>query len=414
MRSNAVTPAELERYDAATAHLEPPFAVVDLAAMRANAEAMTRRAAGKPIRLASKSVRCRELTARVLRMSGFRGILAFTLPEALWLAPWLAERGARDDIVVAYPTADQAALARLAGDPAAAAAITVTVDCPEHLDMIEKAAAGTAAASEGGPHPVRVCIDIDAGYVALGGLMRAGARRSPIRTPADAAALATAILARPGLRLAGLLAYEAQIAGVGDNPAGRPLYAAAVRYMQRKSGAELARRRAAIVAAVRAVAPLEFVNGGGTGSIEKTVAEPAVTEIGAGSGLYQPALFDTYRGFRGRPAALFALPVVRRPGPGVVTALGGGYLASGPANRARLPSPYLPAGLRLDAREGAGEVQTPLLGAPADRLRIGDRVWLRHAKAGELCERFNELHLIEGTVVVATAPTYRGEGQAFL
>jgi D-serine deaminase-like pyridoxal phosphate-dependent protein len=414
MRSNAVTPADLERYDAATAHLEPPFAVVDLAAMRANAEAMTLRAAGKPIRLASKSVRCRELTGRVLRMNGFRGILAFTLPEALWLAPWLAQRGARDDIVVAYPTADQTALARLAGDPAAAAAIIVTVDCPEHLDMIEKAAAGTAAASEEGPHPVRVCIDIDAGYVALRGLMRAGARRSPIRTPADAAALATAILARPGLRLAGLLAYEAQIAGVGDNPAGRPLYATAVRYLQRKSGAELPRRRAAIVAAVRAVAPLEFVNGGGTGSIEKTAAEPAVTEIGAGSGLYQPALFDTYRGFRGRPAALFALPVVRRPGPGVVTALGGGYLASGPANRARLPSPYLPAGLRLDAREGAGEVQTPLLGAAADRLRIGDRVWFRHAKAGELCERFSELHLIEGTVVVATAPTYRGEGQAFL
>ena len=160
--------------------------------------------------------------------------------------------------------------------------------------------------------------------------------------------------------------------------------------------------------------PLDFVNGGGTGSIEKTTAEDAVTEIGAGSGLYQPVLFDSYLGFSGRPAALFALPVVRRPGPGVVTALGGGYLASGPANRARLPSPYLPAGLRLDAREGAGEVQTPLLGAAADRLRIGDRVWFRHAKAGELCERFSELHLIEGTVVVATAPTYRGEGQAFL
>jgi D-serine deaminase-like pyridoxal phosphate-dependent protein len=184
--------------------------------------------------------------------------------------------------------------------------------------------------------------------------------------------------------------------------------------MQRKSGAELARRRAAIVAAVREVAPLEFVNGGGTGSIEKTAAEAAVTEIGAGSGLYQPRLFDSYRGFRGQPAALFALPVVRRPGPGVVTALGGGYLASGAANRARLPSPYLPAGLRLDAQEGAGEVQTPLLGTAADGLRIGDRVWLRHAKAGELCERFNQLHLIEGNAVVATAPTYRGEGMAFL
>ncbi len=403
--SVAVSARDRQRYDTATVHLEPPFAVVDLTAFRANAENMTRRAAGTPIRLASKSVRCRELIGRVLRMDGFRGILAFTLPEALWLAGC----GASDDILVAYPTADRAALARLAGDPAAAAAITVMVDCPEHLDMIEKAAAGA-----GERHPVRVCIDIDAGYLALHGLLRAGARRSPVRTPAEAARLAEAIVARPGLRLAGLMAYEAQIAGVGDNPPGRPLYAMVLGYVQRKSGAELASRRAAVVAAVRSVAPLEFVNGGGTGSIEKTAAESAVTEIGAGSGLYQPRLFDGYRGFSGQPAALFALPVVRRPGPGVVTALGGGYLASGAANRSRLPSPYLPAGLRLDKEEGAGEVQTPLLGAAADRLRIGDRVWLRHAKAGELCERFGELHLIEGNAVVATVPTYRGEGMTFL
>jgi D-serine deaminase-like pyridoxal phosphate-dependent protein len=397
-------PGDLERYDCATAHLEPPFAAVDLAALRANAAAMTRRAAGKPIRLASKSVRCRELIGQVLAMDGFRGILAFTLPEALWLAG----HGC-DDILVGYPTADRAALARLAGDEAAAAAITVMVDCPEHLDLIEKAAASAAQ-----PCPVRVCIDIDAGYVALGGLLRAGARRSPVRTPSQASALAAACLARPAVRLAGLMAYEAQIAGVGDNPPGRPLYGAAVRYMQRKSGAELARRRAAVVAAVRAVAPLEFVNGGGTGSVEKTAAEPAVTEIGAGSGLYQPGLFDGYRAFRGRPAAFFALPVVRRPGRGVITALGGGYPASGAAGRSRLPAPWLPAGLRLDRDEGAGEVQTPLLGPAAEGLRIGDRVWLRHAKAGELCERFNELHLIDGDAAVATVPTYRGEGMAFL
>jgi D-serine deaminase-like pyridoxal phosphate-dependent protein len=401
----AAPAGDLQRYDAATAHLEPPFAVVDLAALRANAAAMTRRAAGKPIRLASKSVRCRELIGQVLGMDGFRGILAYTLPEALWLAG----QGTGDNIVVGYPTADRTALARLAGDPAAAAAITVMVDCPEHLDIIEKAAAGA-----GQPSPVRVCIDIDAGYRALGGLLRAGARRSPVRTPGDAAALAAAIVARPGLRLAGLMAYEAQIAGIGDNPAGRPLYAMALRYIQRRSGAELAARRAAIVAAVRRVAPLEFVNGGGTGSLEKTSAENAVTEIGAGSGLYQPTLFDGYRAFRGRPAAFFALPVVRRPGPGVVTALGGGYIASGVPDRSRLPSPFLPAGLRLDKQEGAGEVQTPLLGPPADRLRIGDRVWLRHAKAGELCERFGELHLIEENAVVGTVPTYRGEGMNFL
>ena len=401
----AAAQRDADRLNAATAHLEPPFAVVDMAALRANAAAMQRRAAGKPIRLASKSVRCRQVIDQVLQTAGFRGILAYTLPEALWLA----ECGTSDDIVIAYPTADQAALARLAGDAAAAAVITLMVDCPEHLDMIEKAAASVVRA-----HPVRVSIDIDVSYLALRGLLRAGARRSPVRTPAEAAALARAIVSRPGLRLAGLMAYEGQIAGVGDNPAGRPLYARAIQYMQRKSGAELASRRAAIVAAVAAVAPLQFVNGGGTGSLEKTTAEAAVTEIGAGSGLYQPRLFDSYRGFCGQPAALFALPVVRRPGPGAVTALGGGYLASGPGNASRLPAPHLPAGLRLDRQEGAGEVQTPLIGQAADGLAIGDRAWFRHAKAGELCERFNELHLIEGDAVVATALTYRGEGKAFL
>jgi len=147
--------------------------------------------------------------------------------------------------------------------------------------------------------------------------------------------------------------------------------------------------------------------------VEAAAAKNAVTEIGAGSGLYHPALFDGYRGFGGRPAALFALPVVRKPGPGVVTALGGGYLASGPADSGRLPRPYLPAGLRLDRNEGAGEVQTPLLGRAARGLRIGDKVWLRHAKAGELCERFAELHLIEGDRIVSAVATYRGEGKTF-
>jgi D-serine deaminase-like pyridoxal phosphate-dependent protein len=98
----------------------------------------------------------------------------------------------------------------------------------------------------------------------------------------------------------------------------------------------------------------------------------------------------------------------------VVTALGGGYPASGPPAASRQPAPYLPPGLKLDKDEGAGEVQTPLLGRVADSLSLGDRVWMRHAKAGELCERFAELHLVEGDKVVATVPTYRGEGQTFV
>ncbi|CAM4217820.1 Amino acid deaminase/aldolase [Nocardiopsis gilva] len=223
------------------------------------------------------------------------------------------------------------------------------------------------------------------------------------------------------------MAYEAQIAGVADTPPGNPLYGRAVRWIKHQSRIELARRRAAIVRAVREVADIRFVNGGGTGSAHLTSRERAVTEIGAGSGLFQPALFDHFSGFTGRPAALFALPIVRRPGRGYATALGGGYVASGPAGAAALPQPYLPGGLGYSPTEGPGEAQTPLRGAAADRLAIGDRVWMRHAKAGELCERFAELHLIETGAadgggagadpvprVVATVPTYRGEGRTFL
>ena len=188
----------------------------------------------------------------------------------------------------------------------------------------------------------------------------------------------------------------------------------ALRAMQALSARELAGRRAEVVAAVREVAPLRFVNGGGTGSLERTAAEPAVTEVAAGSGLFAPTLFDAYRAFHPRPAAMFALPVVRKPARSIATALGGGYLASGPGDRARLPVPYLPAGLRLDRQEGAGEVQTPLLGPAAARLAVGDRVYLRHAKAGELCERFDALHLLEGDRIVEQVPTYRGEGRCFL
>ncbi|TYB67190.1 amino acid deaminase/aldolase [Nonomuraea sp. PA05] len=391
-----------QRYDRATAALEPPFAVVDLAALRANAADLVRRAAGKPIRVASKSIRSRPLLERILAMDGFRGIMAYTLPEALWLAG-----NGLTDILVAYPTADRRALAALAGDARAAAEITVTVDSAAHLDHIE------AAVSEVRPRAeIRLCLDLDAAFVAFG--RRAGALRSPIREPHEAAELAAAIAKRPGLRLAGLLAYEAQIAGVGDAPPSNAARTRLIRVMQSLSARELIVRRGRVVNAVRQFADLEFVNGGGTGSVELTTREKAVTELAAGSGFFHPRLFDFYRRFTGQPAALFALPVVRRPAAGVVTVLGGGYLASGPVGPARAPQPYLPPGLRYAPEEGAGEVQTPLLGQAAQDLRIGDRVWFRHAKAGELCEHFDALHLIDGDTVAESVPTYRGEGRTFL
>jgi D-serine deaminase-like pyridoxal phosphate-dependent protein len=347
-------------------------------------------------------VRCRALLSRVLARPGFAGVMSYTLPESLWLA-----RNGFGDVLLAYPSTDRAAYADLAADPKLAAAVSVMLDDPAQLDLID-------AARGAGGEEIRVCLELDTALHLLGGRVRVGARRSPLRTPEQLADFAALVQGRPGFKVVGLMAYEGHIAGVGDSIAGRPFRSRAVRLMQAAAKKELAARRAAVVRAVREVAELEFVNGGGTGSVQHTAAEDAVTEIAAGSGLFVPRLFDNYTSFSGRPAALFAQPVVRRPGVGVVTVLGGGYPASGAAGKDRLPVPYLPEGLRYDPQEGAGEVQTPLLGAPADDLLIGDRVWFRHAKAGELCERFAELHLVQGDRVVDTVPTYRGEGRTFL
>ncbi|MGK5730975.1 amino acid deaminase/aldolase [Streptomyces sp. URMC 124] len=397
----ACASTERARLDRATASYDAPLAVVDLQAFDANAADLVRRAQGKPVRVASKSVRCRALLERVLARDGFAGVMGFSLAESLWLA-----RSGIEDVLLAYPSADRAGLAELTADPKLARAVTVTVDDPAQLALIDAARAGR--------EEVRVCLELDTSLRLLGGRLRIGALRSPVRDAERLADLARSVVRRPGFRLVGLLAYEAHVAGVGDAVEGRPLYSRSIRLMQTAARRELAARRAEAVRAVRAVADLEFVNGGGTGSVQHTAAEAAVTEVAAGSGLFVPRLFDHYRSFRGRPAALFALPVVRRPGPGVVTAQGGGYPASGAAGADRLPQPYLPAGLRLDPREGAGEVQTPLTGQPADDLLVGDKVWFRHAKAGEMCERFEALHLLDGDRVVETVPTYRGEGRTFL
>ena len=401
------TAALKARYDTAVSGLPAPLAILDMAAVNANTADLVRRAHGTPIRLATKSLRVRSVIEQVLAMPGFAGLLGFSLAEAMFLV----RAGSSDDVVVAYPTVDAAAIAELAGDERAAAAITLMVDCVEHLDLIE-AAVGRAPLPTAGP--IKVAIDVDASYRPRGSArIHLGVRRSPVRTAGDGSALAREIARRPTLHLDGVMAYEAQIAGVGDNPPGARAKGAAIRAMQSRSAAELTQRRAEVVAAVRAVADLRFVNGGGTGSLEGTSAEEAVTEVAAGSGVFGPHLFDTYCTFRPQPAALFALPVVRRPAPGWATLFSGGFLASGPADAQRLPVVHLPEGLALSRAEGAGEVQTPVHGEAADRLRIGDLVWMRHAKAGELAERFTRFHLVVGDRIVGEALTYRGEGQAF-
>ncbi|WP_413633322.1 amino acid deaminase/aldolase [Microbacterium sp. OR16] len=382
----------------ATAHLPAPVTVIDREALRHNAIDLLVRAGGIPIRVATKSVRVRAVLDAVLEIPGYRGLLAFTLAEALWLAEQ------HDDIVLGYPTVDRAALARLLADERAASRITLMIDNIAHLDVID------SVAGPGSRPEVRVAIDIDASLRSPS-LGHVGVRRSPLHSASDVAAFARQVVRRRGFRLVGLQMYEAQIAGQGD-AAGPD--APVIRMVQSRSRDELRRRRAEIAEAMTQVAPLEFLNGGGTGSLEFTGSDESLTEATAGSGLLAGHLFDGYRSFRPAPAAAIAFDVVRKPTNDIATVLGGGWVASGPAVASRQPLPVWPAGLHTLGREGAGEVQTPLRGPSARDLSVGDRVWFRHAKSGEGAERVERYHLVSGGTVIGELPTYRGEGKAFL
>ncbi|MBY4129158.1 alanine racemase [Rhodococcus fascians] len=389
----------LSRIAAATESLESPLAAVDSVALDANAAALRARAKGVPIRIASKSVRCRAVLDRVLETDGVSGVMAYSLREAVWLA-----RHGVDDILMGYPSVDRTALAEVVNDRVLSGRITLMVDDVAQLDIVRDATGS-------GLLKPRICIDVDASLRI--GPLHIGVRRSPLRDPEQVAAFAREAQSR-GFRVVGLMFYEAQIAGVPDSNV-------AVEWMKSFSAREISGRRKAVVEAVTAaVGHLEIVNSGGTGSIDFSAAEPVVTEVTAGSGLFAPTLFDRYRTFSAEPSLFFALPVVRKPTPQIATVFGGGYIASGPASGSRSPRPVawskkaagvVTSGLKLLRNEGAGEVQTPVSGA--EEVQIGDRVWFRHAKAGELCERFDTLHLVHADGSVEAVPTYRGEGMAF-
>lgn len=380
---------DIDALEAATAGLPAPLVTVDLDAFDANADDLVRRAAGRPIRVASKSVRCRALLRRVLDRPGFAGVMAYAVPEAVWLV-----RQGFTDVFVAYPSVDREWIATVAADEQLRAQITLAVDSVEHVRFL--------AELLGPDSGVRVALDVDCSLRV--GRLHLGVRRSPLRTPADALTVARAGL-DSGLRVVGVMFYDAQVAGLPDK--GPHLTT-----LKRRSLADLAERRGPLVEAVRALTDLEFVNGGGTGSLGRLAAADSLTEFAAGSGLYAPTLFDAYDDFAPRPAMTYALPVVRRPAKGIVTAYSGGYVASGEPGWTRVPSPVGRA-LALIRSEAAGEVQTPLRGRAADGLALGDRVWMRGAKAGELLERFDHVHLVQQGRLVETVPSYRGEGQNF-
>ncbi|MGV0335477.1 amino acid deaminase/aldolase [Corynebacterium kroppenstedtii] len=415
----------------AVARYSAPLTVLDLDAFRANAKDMVTRSNGTPIRVSSKSLRMKNAIKEALAQPGFSGVQAYSLQEAIWLV----KDGVSDDVLVGTPSTDKDALHEIANDEHLARAITLTADSPEHLNFLD------SVTDPENRHELRICLDIDAALVIGRGMyipglssgeatklwttqpsdkdfsIRIGALRSPIHGIRDAQSFVKEIWGRKNMKVVGILAFESQISDEGD--AGTGVRPTMRRIMQSLSRGEIASRRQEIVNGVdfalmsAGLDQLEFVNGGGTGSLESTGTESTVTEIAAGSGLIGPGLLDHFRSFQPHPACWFVLPVIRRPGKGIIVVAGGGRVASGTPSHDKLPVIDFPTELEFAPREGAGEVQTALIGPASDGLAIGDKVWLRHAKAGEAMEWTNSVLVVSGGEVVDTWTTYRGEGFAF-
>lgn len=383
-----------------------PVALVDLDAVDANIDALLGdvRAHGKTMRLATKSVRCRRLIDYILERGGavMRGVMSFAVAEAAMLV----DRG-HTDVLVAYPSVQRRDIEDLVALNARdGVVVSLVIDSVDHLDALDR-----GARDLGGVIPV--VVELDMSLRTLGGRVHLGVHRSPAHAPEQVVALAREAVDRPNLRFAGVMGYEAQVAGMGEaNPFSRMLNPMRSAIKRASIPAVRKRRREVAEALTRAGIELPLFNGGGTGSLVHTDREAAITEVTAGSGFLCSHLFDYYPHLSLSPAVFFALQVVRIPAPGMVTCHGGGYIASGEAGRDRLPIPVLPENLSLTGLEGAGEVQTPLRGARG--ISIGDPVFFRHAKAGELAEHFNEYLLVRGDQIVERAATYRGDGSAFV
>jgi len=379
-----------------------PLAFVDLDLLDLNIKAILERAGDKKIRLASKSIRSRSVLEHILQSDKrFQGIMCFTAGEAAWLA----EMGL-DDMLIGYPCLNKQDLYAISNQIAKGKKIVPMID-----DVVQAELLNSIAKEKN--ITINVCIDIDMSTDFP--RIHFGVFRSPIHTVEDVKILVEKLKQLSNIHIMGIMGYEAQTAGVGDNLKGQRFKNATIRSLKRRSNKDYKKRREEIVEWLQKEGyDLQLVNAGGTGSLELSAEEPWVTEITVGSGFFSPGLFDHYSHFKHLPAAGFILQIVRIPKNEYFTCLGGGYIASGQTGVIKQPYPYLPEGVQPVKDEGFGEVQTPFKYTGNLSLKIGDPVLFRHAKAGELCEHFNYLSVVKDNAVTIPVNTYRGDGKSFL
>lgn len=383
------------------AKIRLPAAIIDLDAFDANTSALAANVAGRPmsIRVATKSLRVPELIRRALGDSAFRGLMCYSGFEAAFLA----SQGF-DDLLIAYPTLQPQELKVILELHSSGKNVSLVVDDIRHIEAIDQA----AKAGFSGARALPVLFEVD---MALHfGPLVIGVRRSPLRTPEQVWKLIEVSKKFKSVTFVGLMAYEAQVAGVGDKNPFKPLLSFLLRAIRRYSASKVARQRSQLLQFLKSKGvTCSIFNGGGTGSLSFNRNESEIlTEVTAGSGFFCSHLFDYYTNFNLKPAAYFALQVTRQSSADWYACQGGGYVASGEPGLDRLPKPATGS---LSSFEGTGEVQTPLQSSSS--LELGKAVLFRPAKAGEWLERFNEVHLVSRGQFVGTAKTYRGFGECY-
>lgn len=414
------------------AHIIPPKAPsawLDMDALDHNITLVNQKTKSVQLRLATKSIRSIDVLHYIKDKSpNFIGLMSYAADESVYLL----ENGF-DNILCAYPTLDMASVAATFDYTKQGATMIWMVDRPEHVDVLNEV---------GKIHDVviDVCLDINMSMPLP--KLYFGTKRSALMSIKDVKKLLKHIKKCRHINVSAAMGYEAQIAGLPEHLPGKALLSPAIRLLKSRSQRQVSKRRRSIVEYLNKQGyTLKLVNGGGSGSMDFTSSQPEVSEITVGSAYYKPAYFDYMDSMHEfQPAAGFVLPVTRQPEKGVITCHSGGFIASGATGADKAPVIHYPEYLSLLNDEGFGEVQTPMAISKAKkdgdtpRFSIGDVVWCRHAKAGELCEHFNELICYrqsaqsitdgfarsEGTRPIINIKTknqvmttYRGEGKCF-
>lgn len=380
-------------------HLEHPFAWLDLNALDFNIQYVNRACKTKPVRIATKSVRSVDALKYIERnLDNCSGFMTYTAAETLYLI-----ENNLDHLLIGYPVMEKQSVKKLILKIKEGKDVTFMVDCEQHIQFLHQLAEEVDVS-------VQVCIDLNvsADY----SILYFGTKRSPLTTIEKLQSFLQTLKKYPLIQVVGAMGYDAQIAGVTDH-FDNSLKSKFVQQLKKRSEQSVRSFRQHAVSLIKAQWPLAFVNGGGSGSMTYSFAQRDVTEITVGSAFYAPALFDRYTSLKLQPAAGFACRVVRQFSDDTFVLHGGGYIASGSIGKDKQPVFLEKNRFSFSNLEGAGEVQSPIIDKEK-HLQVGDTVMLRHAKAGELCERFQTLHTFREGKYFGPYKTYRGDGQCFL